>query len=82
IRKIGVTLSGLTPLAEEQPDLFGWTPACEENPRRLQLSAALDRLNARYGRDTVSIGALPGVPPYTGAKVAFNRIPDRAEFRE
>lgn len=82
IRKIGVTLSGLTPLAEEQPDLFGWTPASEENPRRLQLSAALDRLNARYGRDTVSIGALPGVPRYTGAKVAFNRIPDRAEFLE
>jgi len=82
VRKIGVTLSGLTPVSEEQPDLFGWTPASDEHAGRLKLSDALDRLNARYGRDTVSIGAAARLPRYTGTKVAFNRIPDRAEFRE
>ena len=82
VRKIGVTLSGLTPVSEEQPDLFGWTPASEEHAERLKLSDALDRLNARYGRDTVSIGAAARLPRFTGTKVAFNRIPDRAEFRE
>jgi DNA polymerase IV len=82
VRKIGVTLSALTPVSEEQPDLFGWTPADDEHAGRLKLSNALDRLNARYGRDTVSIGAAARLPRYTGTKVAFNRIPDRAEFRE
>lgn len=82
ILKIDVTLSGLVPLHEEQPDLFGWTPAREENEQSLALSAALDCLNARYGRDTVSIGAAQSLPRYTGAKIAFNRIPDRAEFHE
>ena len=82
VRKIGVTLSGLTPVSEEQPDLFGWTPASDEHAERLKLSDALDRLNARYGRDTVSIGAAARLPRFTGTKVAFTRIPDRAEFRE
>jgi DNA polymerase-4 len=82
VRKIGVTLSALTPVSEEQPDLFGWTPASGEHAERVKLSDALDRLNARYGRDTVSIGAAARLPRYTGTKIAFNRIPDRAEFRE
>lgn len=82
VRKIGVTLTALTPMSEEQPDLFGWTPASGEHAERLKLSDALDRLNARYGRDTVSIGAAARLPRYTGTKVAFNRIPDREEFRE
>lgn len=82
ISKIGIVLMDLHPCAEEQPDLFGWTAAAPEHPRRLHLSHALDRLNARYGRDTVLIGIAPAMPRYSGAKVAFNRIPDRAEFCE
>ncbi len=82
IRKIGVVLTDLSPCLAEQPDLFGWTPGRAENPQRLQLSRALDRLNARYGRDTVLLGVAPSMPRYSGAKVAFNRIPDRAEFWE
>jgi DNA polymerase IV len=82
IRKIGVALMELVPCAGDQPDLFGWTPATSEDPQRLRLSRAMDRLNARYGRDTVLLGAQPALPRYGGAKVAFNRIPDRAEFQE
>jgi len=82
VRKIGITLLGLSPCAEDQPDLFGWTAASAEHPGRLRLSKVLDQLNARYGRDTVLLGIFPELPRYSGAKVAFNRIPDRAEFRE
>jgi DNA polymerase IV len=82
VRKIGVVLAELSPCAGDQPDLFGWTPASCENPRALRLSRALDRLNARYGRDTVLVGIAPNLSRHSGAKIAFNRIPDRAEFRE
>jgi DNA polymerase IV len=82
VRKIGVVLADLAPCAADQPDLFGWTPAQADSPQRLRLSRALDRLNARYGRDTVQLGVAPALSRYSGSKVAFNRIPDRAEFRE
>ena len=82
VRKIGIVLLDLSPCAADQPDLFGWTPAQADNPQRLGLSRALDRLNARFGRDTVQVGVTPALPRYSGAKVAFNRIPDRAEFWE
>ncbi len=83
IKKTGIALGGLAAVAEVQPDLFGWTPMDAEDTKSVRLSFALDRLNARYGRDTVSIGVQPGpLPSYTGAKIAFNRIPDREEFTE
>ena len=44
---------------------------------------ALDRLNGKYGSDTVTLGLLPKVGlEYAGAKVAFTRIPEREEFSE
>jgi DNA polymerase-4 len=82
IAQIHIVLMDLRPCAEEQPDLFGWTAATPEHPRRLHLSHALDKLNKLYGRDTVLIGVAPAMPRYSGAKVAFNRIPDQAEFCE
>jgi len=83
LKKVGVTLHGLIENAAQPPDLFGWTPELAENRRSLKLSSALDALNRRYGRDAVTIGpALTRLPQYTGAKIAFNRIPDRAEFVE
>ena len=37
----------------------------------------------RFGQDTVTYGLLPPHRvPYTGAKIAFQRVPDRVEFRE
>jgi DNA polymerase-4 len=82
VAKIGIVLMDLRPCGEEQPDLFGWPQATAENARRLHLSRAMDRLNTRFGRDTVLIGVAPAMPRYSGAKVAFNRIPDREEFCE
>lgn len=79
---VGVAVSGLKPLEEFAPDLFGWSPDQDGQARSLKLSRALDRLNTRFGKDTVSIGPRPDLPAYIGAKIAFNRIPDTEEFCE
>jgi len=81
VKQVGITLLDLIPIADIAPDLFGWTPDAEERPERLRLSLAIDRLNQRYGVDTVAIGTPPaGLPAYMGAKIAFNRIPERKDF--
>ena len=65
-----VTLGGLVPDAEVVPDLFA--PIQD----RRALCAVVDRLNQRFGQDTVRYGLLPPHHvPYTGAKIAFGRIP-------
>jgi DNA polymerase-4 len=81
VKQVGITLLDLIPMADIAPDLFGWTPDAGERPERLRLSLAIDRLNQRYGVDTVAIGASPaGLPAYMGAKIAFTRIPERKDF--
>lgn len=77
---VGVTLSSLTPEDALTTDLFadGNMPA----PRK-RLYQSIDTLNRKYGQDTVRIGELPPLKvAYTGAKIAFDRIPDWADFYE
>jgi DNA polymerase IV len=67
-----------------QGDLFA-TPAIKTHQgNRLKLGVAIDRLNARYGKDTISFGqwSSSAVNKFTGTKIAFTRIPDMAEFHE
>lgn len=88
VKKLSVVLWRLEPEAALQGDLFadqvlapgdGW----QGRLRDARLSHALDRLNHRYGRDTVLIGMLPSAGRgFSGTKVAFTRIPDREEFLE
>ena len=81
VLQVGVVLHGLTPLSAIVPDLFAWTSDENENAKHSNLSTAIDRLNQKYGSETVSIGVAPtGLPGYMGAKIAFNRIPDRKDF--
>ena len=81
VMQVGVVLYALTPVAATAPDLFGWTLEESENARHLRLSSAIDRINQKYGSDTVSIGVAPAaLPGYMGAKIAFDRIPDREDF--
>lgn len=83
IKKTGVTLSGLIANDALTPDLFGMTAAAGANPRHSAVSHVMDRLNHRYGRGTVTIGAQPpALPRDTGTKIAFTRIPERVEFNE
>ena len=57
------------------------TPATEA--RRLALSTAIDRMNARFGRDAVTVGHdARGATRSSGPKIAFTRIPELAEFVE
>jgi DNA polymerase-4 len=82
VKKVSVTLHGLVPAADVQPDLLD-APGLGA-PRKAEiLSRAMDRLNHRFGRDTIVLGMLPSQgKSFSGTKIAFTRIPDRMEFLE
>ena len=68
--RVGISVSGLVAVAAHQPDLFA-------RPERQQLAQALDRLNGKFGRNTVGYGACK---PVATGKIAFQRVPDIREF--
>ncbi len=83
IKKVAVTLHGLITQEDVQPELFDHPQDSKQQARREQLSRAMDRLNAKYGRDTVVMGFLPKRShTFSGTKIAFTRIPEAAEFHE
>jgi DNA polymerase IV len=85
IKQLGVTLHGLIAADELPADLFDTAPAKspENRAKSESMSRALDKINTRFGRDSVLLGMLPAQgKSFAGTKVAFNRIPDRAEFTE
>jgi DNA polymerase IV len=82
VKKVSIVFFKLEAVCQTSHDLFQTPP-----PRlreQLKLAHAIDRLNARYGKDTVSFGlrAHSAVNRYTGTKIAFTRIPDAQEFHE
>ena len=81
---VSVVLYDLSDKAAATPDLLDRLEAPRAAPRpRVDLSQMIDRLNARYGQDTIVLGAKPADRAgYMGAKIAFTRIPDEAEFNE
>lgn len=85
LKKVSIVLHRLSAKSEIQPDLFDNLETSKhrqvETERKQALSKAVDVLNARYGKDTVSYGHMP-VPTdrYSGAKIAFGRVPDTADF--
>lgn len=86
--KVGMWLTQLTPRDEVTLDLFGGASGLANDDaaaaaKREKLWASLDRLNQKYAKDTVQIGALPRhKSDFMGAKIAFNRIPKKEEFNE
>ena len=47
------------------------------------LSTAMDFLNKRYGNNTVNLGTCPKTSAgFVGTKIAFIRVPAKAEFFE
>ena len=81
-RSVSVMLGRFVAADRYLGDLFARRPACEATARE-RLCTAIDRLNQRFGQDTVTFGQRPlHHVPYTGAKIAFQRVPDRREFRE
>lgn len=78
-----VLLGGLIPAHEHTADLFEDRSRSGERTDREKLCALVDALNQRYGQDTLIYGEKPReITPYTGAKIAFGRIPAREEFRD
>ncbi len=84
IKKVSVLLHKLTEEKKVQPDFFSAENEMEKMRKKAEeLSRVADRLNARYGRDTVSLGILPKRGKnMAGTKIAFTRIPDMDEFNE
>jgi DNA polymerase-4 len=100
IKKVSVTLSGLEDeeSATAQGDLFAVRPTPDDGkdattaatsvPRKKEkndkMSAAIDSLNRKFGRDTVVLGMTSAQKQTrdTGTKIAFTRIPDLEEFSE
>lgn len=80
---VSVALHGLVAREAHIPDLFEDREAPGVATRRETLFRIVDELNQRYGRDTLTFGEAPKqLAPYTGAKIAFNRVPEEIEFRE
>lgn len=83
LKKVSVTLHNLTAASEIQAGLFDSFDDTEKRSRANKLSYAMDKLNSKFGRDTVSIGILPEQGrSFSGTKIAFTRIPDIQEFVE
>ena len=80
---VGVMLGGLTDQNQHTADLFEARPASGLSNKREKLCTMVDSLNQRFGQDTIIYGEKPKeITPYTGAKIAFGRIPGREEFRD
>lgn len=74
-KKVSITLTQLTPCDATSALLF---PGAQ---RRQSLSHAIDRLNMRFGRDTVYFAGMHGCRHKMDEKIAFGRIPDESLLR-
>ena len=76
IRKVSVTLSDLVAATDLQPDLFANLPDVDLAARSKseKLSRAMDKINHRFGRDSIVIGMTPSQgQSFSGTKIAFTR---------
>ncbi len=83
--QVGVTLAELGDADAVQLHLFDAGSAMDpqSETRRLALSRAMDKVNARFGRDAVTMGHdAAGAARSSGPRIAFTRIPELAEFHE
>jgi hypothetical protein len=79
---VNVFLGGLIKSSDVPRDLFDVAPTAQQK-KSAPLSQMVDKLNLRFGQNTVRYGQLPPHHvPYTGAKIAFGRIPDTEDFFE
>jgi len=85
IKKVSISLHGLTAATDIEPELFAELPDVDLKARAKaeRMSYALDKINHRFGRDSVLVGMLPSQGrSFSGTKIAFTRIPDVEEFLE
>lgn len=85
IKKVSVNMLNLVAAADLQPELLPELPEEDLMYREKweKMSKALDKINQKYGRDSILLGASTEQKKgFTGTKIAFTRIPDKEEFRE
>lgn len=85
IKKVSVSMDHIIPAEGLQEGLFTELPKEELESRKKweKMSQALDKINQKYGRDSILIGSpREQNKVFTGTKIAFTRIPDKEEFRE
>lgn len=70
--KIGVSFSGLKTADEVARDLFEIKPLESEQ----KLNKAIDRINMKYGKNTLYFGGAHNALKYAPMRIAFNHIPD------
>ncbi len=79
IKKVSVALLDLEAQACGQLEFF----QDKGREKKEKISQALDLINQKYGRDSVSFGTPPThTKTFSGTKIAFTRIPDKEEFSE
>lgn len=80
---VSVVLGGLVDVRSHTADLFENRSSFGVMTDREKLCALVDGLNQRYGSDTIIYGESPvELTAYTGAKIAFGRVPTTEEFRD
>ena len=78
--RISVSFDRFMPLGEVQIELPFGEPETWRNKAR-NLSTAVDAINGRYGRTVIGYGQCGDPGGYTGAKIAYGRIPDWEDFQ-
>lgn len=71
--RVGVVLFELIPLQEYQLSFF-------EEEERGELMQAIDKLNSKYGRNTLYFGGYSSKKDNSSTKIAFQRVPELFEF--
>lgn len=69
---VSVQLSGLTALAETSGDLFTDKPIAQTE----KLNATLDKLNLKYGKNTIYLGGAHAALDNAPMRIAFQHVPD------
>ncbi len=85
IKKVSMCLHHLTQAGDIQAELFSQLPNIDlkQQAKAERMSHALDKINHRFGKDSIVIGMLPSHSTgFSGTKIAFTRIPDMEEFLE
>jgi len=80
---VSIMLSGLTDETQHTADFFEERNASGATTDREKLCSTVDALNQKFGQDTIIYGEAPKeITKYTGAKIAFSRIPAMEEFKD
>jgi len=83
-RHVQIGLFDLAPLADRQHDLFLRADRATSDSHRCEaLWRTIDGVNTKFGHEALTLASQLGQNlQYAGTKIAFSRVPDRAEFQQ